>query len=62
VNFFDEQDKARRSTRRLVFLFLLATVLIVTGVTLIVGVATFNLNVAGEFPTRRYLQRPSLLR
>ena len=51
MNFFDEQDKARRSTRRLVFLFLLATALIVAGVTLIVGMATLNLSVAGEDAT-----------
>lgn len=42
MNFFASQDKARRTTRRLVFAYVLATVLIVLGVTLIVGVALFN--------------------
>jgi len=51
VNFFEVQDQARRSTRRLVFLYLLATALIVAGVTLIVGVATFNLGLSDEYTT-----------
>ncbi len=51
MNFFEVQDQARRSTRRLVFLYLLATALIVAGVTLIVAVATFNLNLSGEYTT-----------
>ena len=51
MNFFEVQDQARRSTRRLVFLYLLATALIVAGVTLIVGVATFNITSAGEYLT-----------
>ncbi len=51
MNFFEVQDQARRSTRRLVFLYLLATALIVAGVTLIVGVATFNITTAGEYYT-----------
>ena len=51
MNFFEVQDQARRSTRRLVFLYLLATALIVAGVTLIVGVATFNITTAGESST-----------
>ena len=47
MNFFDAQDKARRTTRRLVFLFILATILIVAGVTGTVGVAMFNFTNAG---------------
>jgi Zn-dependent protease with chaperone function len=39
VNFFDAQDKARRVTRWLVIVFIVATLLIVAGVTLVVGVA-----------------------
>jgi Zn-dependent protease with chaperone function len=42
VNFFDAQDQARRSSRRLVFAYILATIAIVLGVTAIVGVALFN--------------------
>ena len=41
MNFFDAQDKARRTTRRLVAVYIVATVLIVLGVTLIVGAAMF---------------------
>ena len=44
MNFFDAQDKARRSSRRLVFAYLLATATIVAGVTLIVAFATFTLS------------------
>ena len=51
MNFFEVQDQARRSTRRLVFLYLLATVLIIAGVTLIVAVATFNVLAPGEYTT-----------
>jgi len=39
VNFFDEQDKARRSTRRLVILYLLATAAIIASVSLLIGFA-----------------------
>ena len=38
MNFFDAQDKARRSTRRLVILYLLATLGIIIGVTAVVAV------------------------
>jgi len=47
LNFFDSQDKARRTTRRLVFAYVLATVLIVLGVTAIVGIALFNFTETG---------------
>jgi len=47
LNFFDAQDQARRTTRRLVFVYFLATVLIVLGVTLVVGVALFNFTDVG---------------
>jgi len=39
LNFFDAQDQARRSTRRLVILYLLATAGIVISVALVVGFA-----------------------
>jgi Zn-dependent protease with chaperone function len=39
VNFFDAQDRARRSTRWLVIVYVIATALIVAGVTLVVAVA-----------------------
>ncbi len=42
MNFFDAQDQARRSSRRLVFAYVVATIAIVLGVTAIVGIALFN--------------------
>ena len=42
MNFFEVQDQARRSSRRLVFLYILAAALIVIGVSLIVSGVLFN--------------------
>jgi Zn-dependent protease with chaperone function len=39
LNFFDAQDQARRASKWLVVVYIIATTLIVAGVTLIVGVA-----------------------
>ncbi|MFQ6005420.1 MAG: hypothetical protein ACE5OQ_07935, partial [Woeseia sp.] len=39
MNFFDAQDSARRSTRWLVVVYVIATILIVAGVTLTVAAA-----------------------
>lgn len=39
MNFFDAQDRARRTTRRLVAAYIVATVVIVLGVTAVVGIA-----------------------
>ncbi len=39
MNFFDAQDRARRATRWLVIVYIVATALIVAGVTLVVAVA-----------------------
>jgi len=47
VNFFDAQDRARRASRRLVAAYIFATLLIVLGVTTVVGVALFNFTEAG---------------
>jgi len=47
MNFFDAQDRARRSTRRLVVIYVLAAAMIVLGVTLVVGAALFNFTTAG---------------
>jgi len=47
LNFFDAQDKARRTSRRLIFAYLLATIFIVLGITLVVGIALFNFTQAG---------------
>ena len=43
MNFFDAQDKARRATRWLVVVYVVATGLIVAGVTLVVGAAFYGL-------------------
>jgi len=42
MNFFDAQDQARRSSRRLVLAYIGATVVIVAGVTAIVGFAFYS--------------------
>jgi Zn-dependent protease with chaperone function len=43
LNFFEAQDRARRTTRWLVVVYVVATVLIVAGVTLVVGAALYLL-------------------
>lgn len=45
MNFFDAQDRARRGTRRLIIAYIIATLLIIAGVTAIVAAA---LMLAGE--------------
>lgn len=47
MNFFDAQDRARRSTRWLVIVYVIATVLIVVAVTAVVGAALYA---TGETP------------
>lgn len=47
MNFFEAQDRARRTTRRLVGAYVVATVAIVLAVTALVGVALFNFTEAG---------------
>ena len=42
MNFFDAQDQARRSSRRLVIAYIIATIMIVLGVTAIVGFAALS--------------------
>ncbi|HNP36720.1 MAG TPA: M48 family metallopeptidase [Woeseiaceae bacterium] len=42
MNFFDAQDRARRATRWLVVVYIVATALIVAGVTLIVAFALYS--------------------
>lgn len=42
MNFFDAQDEARRTSRRLVFAYIVATVIIVFGVTAIAGFIMYN--------------------
>lgn len=42
MNFFEVQDQARRTSRRLVILYVLSTLLIIAGVSLIVGAALYN--------------------
>ena len=47
MNFFAAQDQARRSSRRLVFAYIVATIAIVLGVTAVVGFALFNFSQSG---------------
>jgi Zn-dependent protease with chaperone function len=42
MNFFDAQDKAKRTTRWLVVVYILSTALIVAGVTMVVAAALFS--------------------
>jgi Zn-dependent protease with chaperone function len=48
LNFFDAQDQARRTSRRLVFLYILATSIIVIGVTLIIGFSLYGFTDVGH--------------
>jgi len=47
MNFFEAQDHARRTTRWLVVVYIIATALIVLGVTLIVGFTLFGTSMDG---------------
>ena len=47
MNFFAAQDQARKASRRLVLAYIIATILIVAGVTAIVGFALFTFTEAG---------------
>ena len=47
MNFFDAQDRARQTSRRLVAAYVLATIVIVVGVTALVGVAMFKFSESG---------------
>ncbi len=47
MNFFAAQDQARRSTRRLVVVYIAATIAIVLGVTAVVGFALFSFSQSG---------------
>ena len=47
MNFFEAQDEARRASRRLVFAYIVATLLIVAGVTIVVSFLAFLLSDSG---------------
>ncbi len=47
MNFFEAQDRARRTSRRLVGAYIVATITIVLAVTALVGIALFNFTAAG---------------
>lgn len=47
MNFFAAQDRARQTSRRLVAAYIVATIIIVLGVTVLVGVAMFKFSEAG---------------
>ena len=48
MNFFELQDRARRTSRRLVFLYVLAAAMIVAGVSLVAGAALYNVGYSGQ--------------
>lgn len=48
MNFFAAQDQARRTTRRLIFAYVIATLIIVLGVTALVGFAVFGSSQSGH--------------
>ena len=50
MNFFDAQDQARRATRWLVVVYAISTILIVIGVTTVVGAALFMMSQEGRPP------------
>ncbi|NOR36926.1 MAG: M48 family metalloprotease [Woeseiaceae bacterium] len=51
MNFFDAQDQARRSTRRLVILYLLAAAAIVVSVSLVIGFAFSFTQTTSDYAT-----------
>lgn len=61
MNFFDAQDKARRATRWLVVVYIVATILIVIGVTAVVGAALFTMSQDGTPPEPTVLVAVALL-
>jgi Zn-dependent protease with chaperone function len=48
MNFFDAQDQARRSSRRLVFVYIIAVSIIVIGVTLFIGFSLYGFTDIGR--------------
>ena len=61
MNFFDAQDKARRSTRWLVIAYVISTILIVAGVTIVVAFALFALEPAAIQDNRAVLVGTAIL-
>ncbi len=61
MNFFDAQDRARRATKWLVLGYLIATALIVLGVTLVMGLALGLFQVQAADSADLLLQHGSLL-
>lgn len=61
MNFFDAQDKARRATRWLVIVYAISTILIVIGVTTVVGAALFTMSQEGTPPEPAVLAGVAIL-
>jgi Zn-dependent protease with chaperone function len=61
VNFFEAQDRARRATRWLVIVYIVATLLIVAGVTLVVAAAFYMLESPGLGPSPAVLLATAVL-
>lgn len=62
MNFFAAQDQARRSSRRLVIVYILATIAIVLGVTAIAGFALFSFSQSGYgYTPGQFIREQTLL-
>ena len=61
MNFFDAQDRARRATRWLVIVYAISTLLIVIGVTTVVGAALFTMSQDGTPPQPAVLAAVAIL-
>ena len=62
MNFFAAQDQARRSSRRLVIVYILATIAIVLGVTTIAGFALFSFSQSGYgYTPGQFIREQTLL-
>ncbi len=55
MNFFDAQDRARRSTRWLVVVYVVATILIVLGVTAVVTAAFIASGESHDMPPASFI-------
>jgi len=62
MNFFDAEDHARRATRWLVIVYLLATALIVLGVTFVVGAVVYSTSeMSSAYTVREFIAAESSL-
>lgn len=57
MNFFEAQDQAKRATRRLIVVYAVATLIIVAGVTLVVGIALYTTSGGAAYKPAVFLDR-----